>query len=208
MFGVKCPREVIGRNPFDRAPIPGVEWNFQQRGEQQRIEELFGELTLADPEISFAVRHQRQRVDEDRPGPEELHIVGGGIRQRKAGLQRKEVQIEMKKRRSFQQLKRPLIGIGNKVDGLVFQNMRRKRLQCRLGGRAGRHQPLLRHKLRQQARGIQPFERPESVLAQDPENPAVVVRDITGRIAKRSLVTDNGHIPEPALHPAWVTERT
>ena len=191
--GTEHPHEVFGRNPFDRAPIPGIEWNFQQGGEQQRIEELFGELTLAEPEISFAVRHQRQRVDEDRPGSEELNVVGGGIRQRKAMLQRKQVQIEMKKRRSLQQLKRPLVGIGNEADRLVLQNMRRNRSQRRLGGRIGRHQPPSRDKLGQQARGLQPFERPESMLVQDPENPAVVMRNITGGIAKRPLVTDDGH---------------
>jgi hypothetical protein len=124
-----------------------------------------------------------------------LHVVGGGIRQRKAGLQRKQVQIEMKKRRSLQQLKRPLIGIGYEFYRLMLQNVRRNRPQRGLGGRIGRHQPLLRDKFGQQARGLQPFERLEGILVQDPENPAVVMRNIAGRVAKGSLVTDNRHQP-------------
>ena len=42
-------------NSFNRAPIPGIEWNLQQRRQQQRIEKLFAELPLAEPHLALGV---------------------------------------------------------------------------------------------------------------------------------------------------------
>ena len=42
-------RQILRGNSLDRTAIPGVERNFKQRGQQQRIEELLAELPPAEP---------------------------------------------------------------------------------------------------------------------------------------------------------------
>jgi hypothetical protein len=153
------------------------------------------ELASAKPQLAVAIGHQRQRIDEDRIGSGELHVVGAGIAQREAELQREQMQVEVKQRRALQKFERPLIGIADKTDRLVFEHAAREIAERRFRRDVGRHQPLPRKQLCQQTGGFQLLKRSKRVLAQHAKHPAVVMGNVTGGIAKRSLVTHDRHQP-------------
>lgn len=91
--------------------------NAKQRAKQERIEELFEELAVADPKVSFSVRTEGQMIYEGGAAADELHIVGRSVDQGDVALKCVELDVQVQKGGALQCLKTPLIRIGDKAQG-------------------------------------------------------------------------------------------
>ena len=89
--------------------------------QEKRVQELHAELALPDPALALAVWHDRQMIDEDRPGAPELDVIGGGVGQSEAVGEQLGVEIEVQQRGRLQGRKGPFIGIGNEVEPRVLE---------------------------------------------------------------------------------------
>ena len=114
--------QVFRRDTFQVTPEPSVVWNPSQALEQQRIEKLLAKLPMASPEFALPVRTERQHINEDRIGPLELDIEGGGIGKGDTAFQDRQMQIEMQKRRLLERGENPLVRVRNEVETGMFQN--------------------------------------------------------------------------------------
>ena len=90
--------------------------------QQQRVEVEHAELAVADPRLALADALERPHVDEHRPRPLELHVVGRGVLQHEVVLERREQQVELDQRRVLQHREGPLVRVRDERDALVAQD--------------------------------------------------------------------------------------
>ena len=74
-------------------------------------------------------------VDEHRPGADELDVVGAGVGEGEARLQRFEMDVEMVERGLLVQREAPFIGIGDERDARMLEQIRGRRRVLRERGR-------------------------------------------------------------------------
>ena len=199
--------ELRGGNAFKRPAKPRVVRHAQQGAEQQRIQELLGELAMADPVVTVVIAAERQEIDEDRARTVELDVVGARVRELDAVGQRVELQVEVQQRGSLERAEGPLIGVRDVPDrcmfddvpdvsasegrGLADRPLRRSEL-------ARVHQPVTIHPPLQEA-GIPDVLVMDCGRAIDrAEDSAVVMVDVTGRVTEGGRVPDD-HDPSRLL---------
>src|SRR5262249_4659282 len=75
------PPRQVQRYAVDVGAAELAESMVPQGHQGQRGQEMLAELPVAGPRHTLAIRLERERVDEDRPAPVELHVVGAAILQ-------------------------------------------------------------------------------------------------------------------------------
>ena len=63
--------------------------------QQQRVEKLLAELSVAGPKIPVSITNERQNVDEERSGSDKLNVVSGRIGKRDIPFKRREMYIQV-----------------------------------------------------------------------------------------------------------------
>ena len=110
------PRGEVERNPVDEIAQHQPQPDVAVRHQRERREEVLAELAIGDPGRTLLCALEREGVDEDRPAAPELDVVGGGVAEREALLERERLCVERQEGRIPEHAERPLIGIRDEVD--------------------------------------------------------------------------------------------
>ena len=216
-------RRHLGRpDPVDRPAHPGMERHVLRRLEQQRIQVEHAELAVAHPGLALAQPLVRADVHEHRARAAELDVVGRGVLQDHALLERREEQVQLDERGVLEHRERPLVGVRHERDALVPEHRRRlvhQQPAQRLGAlRAlGANEPLVVEQagLDQRLEVAQAVGREGAVdLAVAVEDPALGVTkaagleagvgaDVVGRPhGRRRIVETDAGWPRAAVRPS------
>jgi hypothetical protein len=172
----------------------------QQGTKQQRIQELFGELAMTDPEITLMVAAERQQIDEDRTRAVELDVIGARIREVHTVLQRIELQIEVQQRGGLERAECPLVRVRDMLDRRMFDQVldagiREDRTLDRrpFRGRelAAVHQPVTIPPPLEKAGIPDVFVMNGCRAADSTEDTAVEMINVAGRVTERGRVPDD-----------------
>ena len=110
------------RDSVETPPEPVLERQVSIRLQHQRVQVEAAELPVSGPGSARRQRFKGGNVDEDRPAPVPLNVVGGGVLEDHPFGQRLGDQPELQQGGVLQHPERPLVGIGDVGDGLVVQN--------------------------------------------------------------------------------------
>ena len=86
--------------------------------QRQRGEEMLAELAIAHPGRALAIDLERERIDEDRPAPMELHVVGAAILQAHPVLEGTALDLQGGEGGVPVLAEAPLVGIRDELDRL------------------------------------------------------------------------------------------
>ena len=86
--------------------------------ECQRGEEMLAELPVCHPRLIGRQEAERQGVDEHRPSPDELNVVGTGVAQDQPTFESSPLNLEGEERGGLQLTEAPLEGVADERDRL------------------------------------------------------------------------------------------
>ena len=134
----------LERNAVDVGAEQVAQVDVDPAHEGQRHQEVLAELPVGHPGRALLPRLEGERVDEDRPAALELDVVGAGVAQGHAPAERALLQLEGEQRRVPELPERPLVWVGDEVDGLGPEHGRRVRAggEVQGDGLVGHQQPL------------------------------------------------------------------
>ena len=192
-------RAHLGRlDALQGAPEPGLEGDVLVRLEQERIEREHAELAIAGPGLALAQALERADVHEDRLRPAPLHVVGRGVLEDEALVERREEQVELEESSVPQHSERPLVRVGDDRDALVAKDGGHAcgvelggqpvRLRYPLGG----DQPPGGDAVPKELGGGERLPVGEPALGERAAHLAADVEDVAVRVAERASL-DPGH---------------
>ena len=100
---------------------PRLKRDTDPGSEEQRKQELAGELSVADPRLTWAVGLERADVDEHRPAVDELDVVRGGVLDGQPGGEGALEQVELEDRRVLEHGEGPLVWVADEGEQRVLQ---------------------------------------------------------------------------------------
>ena len=115
-------RDRLARDALRRAAVEGLNRGSGQGFEEKRVQELFLKLPGSHPVLVLPVPSERERVDEDRSGAQELDVVCRGVREGDPMGEKPELNVEVRDRGRLQQPERPLIRIRPERNLRMLQN--------------------------------------------------------------------------------------
>ncbi len=74
-------RREVQRDAVGIGPLQRPEADVTKGHQRERRQEVLAELAVGDPRAAVLERLERERIDEDRPAIDELHVVGGCVPQ-------------------------------------------------------------------------------------------------------------------------------
>ena len=116
------PAHLAGLDPVDRAAQERPEVDAAKRLQEERVEEEGAELAVAGPGLALAQALEGADVDEDRPCPAPLDVVGRCVLQGQSLVERAAEKVELEERRVPEHRERPLVRVGDERDRRVAED--------------------------------------------------------------------------------------
>ena len=114
----------LGVHAVDVAAHPRLKRHVAVCLQEERVEEHLTELPVAHPWLALGALVERRDVDEHRRRAFPLEVVGRGVLQPDALIQRGEHEVELQERRVPEHLERPFVRVRHERQLLVFEHAR------------------------------------------------------------------------------------